>query len=158
MSRAALVLLLVLLALPSPDTALAQSGQEGHGAHDSGAAEDAAEVERVVEEAYVQGIHALSDPDRVRAGFHPDFVMKVRTDAGLASVTRDEWIGRLGPTRSAGERDVRAEYDLVDVTGNTAVVKLRLFVDGQHRFTDYLSLYRMPEGWQIVAKVFEGHR
>lgn len=28
---------------------------------------------------------------------------------------------------------------------------------GRHTFTDYLSLYRFPDGWRIVSKTFQAH-
>ena len=45
----------------------------------------------------------------------------------------------------------------MDVTGNAATVRLELYRDGKHAFTDYLSLYRFPDGWKIVSKTFQAH-
>lgn len=52
---------------------------------------------------------------------------------------------------------VTHRFDLVDVTGDTAIVKLRLMINGRHVSTDYLGLCRSGRGWQIVNKVFQGH-
>ena len=38
-----------------------------------------------------------------------------------------------------------------------AVVRLELYRDGKHTFTDYLSLYRFADGWKIVSKIFHVH-
>ncbi len=43
---------------------------------------------------------------------------------------------------------------MIDITGTAAVVRLELFRDGVHVFTDYLSLYKFSEGWKIVSKIF----
>ena len=50
-----------------------------------------------------------------------------------------------------------AQFAQVDVTGSAAVVRLDLNRDGKHAFTDYLSLYKLPEGWRIVAKTFQAY-
>jgi len=52
---------------------------------------------------------------------------------------------------------VRHEFKLVDVTGTEAVARVELWRDGRHMFTDYLSLYKRPDGWKIAAKTFYAH-
>ena len=52
---------------------------------------------------------------------------------------------------------VRAEFPIVDVTANEAVVKVELYRDGKHAFTDLLLLYRFPDGWKIVSKIFQSY-
>ena len=127
------------------------------------AAEDRAAVEAVVRDAYVQGVHARPDAAAMRRGFHPDFRMLVLREGRLQAVGLEEWAARV--EKAAAERkpdapaaDVRADFASVDVTGDAAVVRLELHRDGRHVFTDYLSLYRFPEGWRIVGKTFQDHR
>jgi hypothetical protein len=75
-------------------------------------------------------------------------------------VTLEEWIARLekGNRERTGPRPaIRHEFTAVDVTGNAATVRLELYRDGKHTFTDYLSLYRFPDGWKIVSKTFQTH-
>ena len=124
-----------------------------------GAAEaDVEAVKAVVKSAYVDGVHAKGDAALMRAGFHPTFRMLVLKDGAVTHVTLDEWAGRI--EKGAAERkgpapEIRHEFTHVDVTGNAAVVRLELHRDGKHTFTDYLSLYRFPEGWKIVSKTFQ---
>jgi hypothetical protein len=120
-------------------------------------------IEAVVREAYVDGVHARPDVAAMRRGFHADFRMLVLRDGTLSAVTLDEWALRI--EKAAAERkpdapapEVRAEFTSVDVTGDAAVVRLELHRNGRHAFTDYLSLYRFPEGWRIVGKTFQAHR
>jgi hypothetical protein len=126
------------------------------------AASDRAQVEAVVREAYVQGVHANPDPEAMRRGFHPDFRMLVLREGQLRGVTLDEWAARV--ERAAAERragtagpEIRADLTQIDVTGDAATVRLELHRDGKHVYTDYLSLYRLPEGWRIVSKTFQAH-
>jgi hypothetical protein len=126
-------------------------------------AADSAEVDvvkAVVTSAYVGGVHRQANPALMRGGFHPDFRMYVLRDGKLDFVTLEEWAQRI--VRGAQERKgpapkVDAEFAQVDVTGSAAVVRLELTRDGKHAFTDYLSLYKLPEGWRIVAKTFQAY-
>jgi hypothetical protein len=118
-------------------------------------------VERAVVEGYIEGIHRIGDPERIRQYFHPDFVMYVLTDGEVSEVTRDEWIERIEKSRTAahgGRPKVDYRLEVLDLTGTVAVVKVELDRDGRHTFTDYLSLYRGTAGWQIISKVFYHHR
>lgn len=72
-----------------------------------------------------------------------------RLRGGCVDGGRDERTGTRPRMRHA--------FTQVDVTGDAAVVRLELHRDGKHTFTDYLSLYRFPEGWKIVSKTFQSH-
>jgi ketosteroid isomerase-like protein len=138
--------------------ALAVAGASGAaGAAD---ADSKAAVEAVVKTAYVDGVHAKGDAALMRQGFHPDFRMLVLRGGVMTQVTLEEWIARL----EKGDRErktprpaIRHEFTSVDVTDDAAVVRLELYRDGKHTFTDYLSLYHFPDGWKIVSKIFQAH-
>jgi hypothetical protein len=140
-------MLLVAAALVLPAYAVAADG-------------DVDAVKAVVKSAYVDGVHARPDAAAMRAGFHPSFRMLVLKDGVVTPVTLDEWAARI--EKGAAERkgpapEIRHEFTTVDVTGEAAVVRLELHRGGKHTFTDYLSLYRFPEGWKIVSKTFQAH-
>jgi hypothetical protein len=125
------------------------------------AADEAANVKAVVQSAYIEGVHAKGDAALMRRGFHPDFRMLVLKDGKMTAVTLDEWAGRLEARSkenpNAPKPAIKAEYPIVDITDNAAVVRVELYRDGKHTFTDYLSLYKFPEGWMIVGKIFQAH-
>jgi len=117
-------------------------------------------IEAVVKAAYVDGVHATFDAHAMRRGFDPAFRMQVLREGKVTSLTLDEWIARM--EKSAQENPlpkpvVRHEFKLVDVARTAAVARVDLWRDGKHVFTDYLSLYRLPEGWKIAAKTFYAH-
>lgn len=121
---------------------------------------DVEAVKAVVQSAYVDGVHAKGDVALMRGGFHPSFRMLTLRDGALTPVTLDEWAGRIekgAADRSAPRPEIRAEFTSVDVTKDAAVVRLELYRGGKHAFTDYLSLYRFPDGWKIVSKTFQAH-
>jgi ketosteroid isomerase-like protein len=128
----------------------------------SAVADEAADreaVKAVVRSAYVEGVHAKGDPALMRQGFHPDFRMLVLRDGTMTAVTLEEWVARL--EKGARERTeprpaVEHEFTHVDVTGSAAVARVEIKRAGKHVFTDYLSLYRFPDGWKIVGKIYQG--
>ena len=84
--------------------------------------------------------------------------MFVKTEEGLNQLTRDAWIARLKPRAASDPRpDVKAKIAVLDQTGDAAVVKVDIFRGGKQIFTDYISLYRFPDGWKLVGKTFHRH-
>ena len=126
-------------------------------AQTSGAEADAAAVRTVVTRGYVEGIHKNMGRDRIREGFHPSFVMQVLTPDGVTSTTIDEWVSRMPPEGRAPTAEITHEIPTVTVAGDAAVAQVELYRDGVHVFTDFINLYRFPEGWRMVAKTFHRH-
>jgi hypothetical protein len=127
----------------------------GVGAREAAADENA--IRDVVRDAYVSGVFIARDEAAVRRGFHPDFVLTVHQADGVIVAPLDMWLDRLKLDGVPSPDTVTYDVDFVDVTGRTALIKLRLTVNGRHRYTDYMGLYRFDEGWRIVNKVYEDH-
>ena len=118
---------------------------------------DADAIRSVIGSAYVNGLHLNGSRDDIRSGFHPEFVMSVRTDEGVRKVSIEEWIGRLPAEGTDVGHTVTHEIPTVTRTGDAAVATVEVHFDGEHVFTDYMGLYRFPEGWRIVNKIFQSH-
>lgn len=116
---------------------------------------DEAAIREVVETAYIEGLHVRRDETAVRAGFHPDFVMTVHDGDGVIVVPLDMWLERLELDGRRNPLEVEGRFVLVDVVGETAVVKLEVHEGGEHVYTDYFGLYEFPEGWRVVNKIFQ---
>lgn len=116
--------------------------------------DDCALAGTVVTEAYVEGLWRQRNEDAVRRGFHPGFVLQVLDGDRLISVTLDEWMDRLRLDGKPNPRPISGEVRLLDCAGSIAAVKVELFEGERHRYTDHFELYRFPDGWRIVAKVF----
>jgi len=118
-------------------------------------------VMRVIEEAYVKGVHIDPSGEAIRKGFHPEFVMFVQDGEKVTMVTRDEWITRIEASKaknSSGAKPVvKHEFPVVEVSGKAAIAKVELYKDGKHVFTDFISLYKFEDGWKIVGKTFYRH-
>lgn len=118
-------------------------------------------IRAVVDSAYVQGVHNESDPAKIRAGMHESFVMFVLDEKGVRHLTRDAWIERIEASKAKAPNTTRPKTDaaieILDRSGNAAVVKVDLSREGKHIFTDYISLYRTADGWKLVGKIFQRH-
>lgn len=133
--------------------ALAAAGQA--------AAADRDDVLKVVTDAYIKGVHIDRDAAAMRRGFHPDFQMLILADGKMSALSIDEWAARVEKTAANPNAPkppaIRYEFPHVDVTGSAAVVRVEIWRDGVYTFTDYLSLYRFPDGWKIVNKIYFTH-
>ena len=123
------------------------------GGHDSMAEEDA--VKAVVVSGYIEGMHINRDAAAANAAFHPEFIMHVAREGKVSQVTLEQWTSRLNGEKN--EHEITYEFEWVDVTGTAAKVKIKVFEDGEHIFTDYLGLYKFEDGWMIVNKIFVSH-
>ncbi|MCL4837719.1 MAG: nuclear transport factor 2 family protein [Thermoanaerobaculia bacterium] len=136
---------------------------------DEGAAPDPAaarsEIIRVITDSYVDGIHNFRDPEAIRRGFHPEFEMLFLRDGHLAKLPIADWIARIEaqnakeapPAREGAARTTEARFERLEIAGDAAVVRLELWREGKHVFTDFLSLYHFSDGWKIVGKTYYRH-
>jgi hypothetical protein len=117
---------------------------------------DKASITKLIEKNYIEGVHIARDHELIREGFHRDFSIYVRMDEDSMLVgTLGMWLSRLGTT--ANESRVDFEINQLDITGNTACAKVKVFEDGNLLYVDYMLFYKLKEGWKIVSKVFEGY-
>jgi hypothetical protein len=123
-----------------------------------GAADEEA-IKALVQTAYVDGLINLGDLERTRAGFHPDFVLLGVQDGKLTRLPIADWIAGTEKRKAQGQKspEMTCKILLVDITGGAAAVKLELRRGDVHVFTDYLSLYKFPDGWKIVGKIYFRH-
>ncbi len=118
---------------------------------------DARAIREVIENAYVKGVFVDRNAAAVRAGFHPAFVLSVYDADSIIVAPLDMWLDLLLLDGERSSDSVRHVFEQVDVTGGTATVKLQLWINDEHVYTDYLGLYRFQDGWKIVTKVFASH-
>ena len=137
--------LAALLALPGAASAQAPGDEEA--------------IKTLVQAAYVDGLQNLGDLEVTRAGFHPDFVLLGLRDGKLTRLPIADWIASAAKRKAEGQKPplTTCKFLSVDVTGQAAAVKLELHQNEKRIFTDYLSLYKFPEGWKIVGKIYYRH-
>ena len=115
-------------------------------------------VKKVIEEAYMEGIHVTQDQKTVLKGFHKDFNMLVLNDNELQKVSLNDWFGRIERMKTDNPEMWRGEsrhnFLFVDVVGKAAVAKLDVFKNNEYFSTDYMLLYKYEDSWKIVSKIF----
>ncbi len=123
-----------------------------------GATEEEA-IKALVQTAYVDGLINLGDLEKTRTGFHPDFVLLGVQDGKLTRLPIADWIAGTEKRKAQGQKspEMTCKILQVDITSSAAAVKLELHRGNVHIFTDYLSLYKFPDGWKIVGKIYHRH-
>lgn len=116
-------------------------------------------IRALIQSAYVDGLQNLGDLEKTRAGFHPDFVLLGLRDGQLTRLPIADWIASTEKRKAQGQKPpvTTCKFLQVDITGQAAMVKLELHREGQRIFTDYLTLYKFPDGWKIVSKIYYRH-
>jgi hypothetical protein len=147
---AAALLALAALVVFSPLSGVIRAGED-----------ETAAVKKVIETAYVEGIHINQDVDAIRAGFHGEFTMVMYRDGEISKMSIDEWVERIeeGKKKNPDPPKVETthEFAMVEVEGNAAVARIEMYKDGKHVFTDFMALYKFPDGWKIVNKIYYRH-
>ncbi len=120
-----------------------------------------AAIRKAIEESYIRGILIDRNVKAIRKGFHPEFNMFLFRDGAVTKWSIDHWIDVVEKERknnpSPPEHEITHEFTMIDVTGNAAVARVEIYRGGKQTFTDYLSLYKLKEGWKIVGKIYYRH-
>ena len=120
-------------------------------------------IKKVIQTGYVDGLQNFGDTEVTKKCFYPGFFITNYNPASnqITHTTIYNWIENIEKTKASGNipnRKITVEYDMIDVTGYTAMAKIRLIENGTNLlFTDYLLLYKFEEGWKIVQKTYMRH-
>lgn len=126
-------------------------------------AEAMEEVKELVYNAYINGAFNELNADAMRKGFHEDFAIYSPNGEAINKYPIATWADGVAKRKSNDydPKDPKNQWDHkfanIDVTGHAAQVKVELFNQGKHVYTDYLSLLKFDSGWRIVAKVYMKH-
>lgn len=119
-------------------------------------------IKETILTGYVHGAFNELDPDAMGKTFHEEFAIFSTDGQNLRrypiavwreNVTNQKNDPNFDPANNVWEH----KFSEVDVSGNSAMVKLELYNEGEHVYTDYLSLLKFDDGWKIVAKVYYRH-
>ncbi|MEM9329151.1 MAG: nuclear transport factor 2 family protein [Bacteroidota bacterium] len=125
-------------------------------------AQEEAAVKDVIIKAYLEGAHMNSDAEAMRDGFHPNFIMFVNRDDKVSQVPIADWAGRVEASKKNNpdrpKPNIEYDFPMVSIAENTAVARIEVKRDGNHIFTDFMSLYKIQGEWRIIGKVFQSYR
>lgn len=121
------------------------------------------DLKTLIETTFLNGVLNDLNIEQIRNGFHPDFAILIADGTNLKKLELPVWIKIVEKYKNdpekikSGDRNLEYKFDLIDVTGKAAVVKVQLFRKGEHIITDYISLLKLENGWRAVAKVSNEH-
>lgn len=114
-------------------------------------------VKDVITSAYIEGRHNLRDIEDMEKGFHPGFINFYVQNNQLNKYPIYSWIESVKMNKEKNpeppEKKATIKFLLINVTGNTAISKFELYLNGKYRCTDSFMLLKFKEGWRIVAKI-----
>ncbi len=125
--------------------------------------DDKEAIKKVIQAGYVDGLQNFGDTEVTKKCFYPGFFITNYNPASnqITHTPIYNWIESVEKTKASGNiptRKITVEFDMIDVTGYTAMAKIRLIENGSRLlFTDYLLLYKFTEGWKIVQKTYMRH-
>ncbi len=112
------------------------------------------EMEAVLAAAqfYLDG-HATGDPTIMSQAFHESARLQFLRNGEYSERSVQAYLGGMGgsPADNEGQRSRRVSS--VDITGNSAVVKIELDYPGAF-ITDYMQMLKFGDEWKIVNKIF----
>jgi hypothetical protein len=97
--------------------------------------------------------HATGDGKHLLQAFRPELHMMFVRDGALQMKTRDEFIAGFSGKPADDEAQRKRSIEMIDVTGNAAVAKLKLDYP-KTTLTDYFTLLKIGGEWKVVNKIF----
>jgi len=118
-------------------------------------------VKEAIQKGYVDGLQNYGDLEMTRKYIYPGFFYTALTNNQISHFAIYNWIENVEKAKAENRvplRKVTVEFVQIDITGNAAMAKIRLYENGiKLLFTDYLLLYRFEDNWKIVQKTFFRH-
>lgn len=116
-------------------------------------------ISEMLERSYIHGAFNELNPEAMAQGFHKDFAIFRSVGDDLSRYEIEDWVKNVENKKNSPDFDPakniwQHEFEYIDISGESAAVKVQLYKDGKHIFTDYLSLLKFPDGWKVVAKVY----
>lgn len=120
-------------------------------------------LKKLVEETFVNGALNKLNVEEMSRGFHSDFAILIAKENNLFRLPLRDWMTVVKEYKNnpqkvkSGIRTLDYTIEVLEITGNTAIVKTQFFRDTKLIITDYLSYIKYSEGWKAVAKVSNEH-
>nr|WP_321452286.1 nuclear transport factor 2 family protein [uncultured Carboxylicivirga sp.] len=118
-------------------------------------------IKKVIQSAYLDGTQNIGDMDKIDAGFHESFRMQVlEKDGSLTNVNREGWKQMAkdnlanGVLPRAEGKQVSVNYLDINVEKYAATIKMEYILEGKSVYIDFMQLYKFPEGWKVVNKIY----
>jgi hypothetical protein len=118
-------------------------------------------IQKVLKEAYIDGVFNKGIVSNVELGFSGAFTMfSLSEDGTLKTVGKQDWIDRVrqlqaeGFYPAVGENFVHMKIVSINIEDKAAMVKLQFYRGTELAYIDFIGLYYYNEDWKIVSKIF----
>jgi len=122
--------------------------------------EEAKAIEELINVSYIGAACNTIDIDILKQRFHESFTWQNEHHDSLFTTTLRQWIILLEREkwlRPDWNNRTAAGIEVLGIEGNAAVVKVDIYNDRVHDFTDFLSAYKFTDGWKITNKISNRH-
>ncbi|HEY5609861.1 MAG TPA: nuclear transport factor 2 family protein [Thermoanaerobaculia bacterium] len=97
--------------------------------------------------------HATGDGAHFKLAFHPVSKLFWIKEGTFAERTSDDYIAGASGKPAPDESDRKRTIEMIDISGNAAVAKLKLDYP-KAVIVDYMSLLKVDREWKIVNKIY----
>ncbi len=114
----------------------------------------------LVKVSYIGAAHNNIDIDVLKKGFHDDFTWQGLHDDRLIIWNLKQWIILLEREkwlRPDWNDRTTAEIEVIGLEDSAAIAKVDIYNDRIRESTDFLSLYKLADGWKITNRISKQH-
>ncbi|MCT3833228.1 nuclear transport factor 2 family protein [Elizabethkingia anophelis] len=121
------------------------------------------QIKQLTESSFLNGILNELNTENIDKGFHSDFAILIADGTKLKKLELPIWKDVVNNYKNdpekmkSGDRKVDYNFQLLDITGNAAIVKTELIRNGKIITTDYISYLKFDNGWKAVSKISNEH-
>lgn len=128
----------------------------------SRAYDNAAAIEEVIREAYINGVYNTGYILSVTQGFSPDFTAIVFEDKDQSRLeTIEDWVKKTEQNKASGNLPLKGDQEVsfsivkLEISNNIANARVQFMVGGKVQHTDFIGLYKFSTGWKLVNMMYE---
>ncbi len=126
-----------------------------HAFNQAGGNRDVEDVKQAVVQGYINGVFLKTDMALIEKYWHADCDIYQYRDGKMVRVPAVAYF-REASTRIQRPYDATVTYTFLDVRVKdyAAVAIVEIKSHGTYRYTDFLNLYKLDDGWKIVTKTY----
>lgn len=124
--------------------------------------DNAAAIEEVIREAYINGVYNEGYMLSVTQGFSPDFTAIIFEDKDQSRLEAiEDWIQKTEQNKASGklplsgDQKVTFSIEKLEISNNIANARVNFMVGGKVQHTDFIGLYKFSTGWKLVNMMYE---
>ena len=123
-------------------------------------AEEKKAIEEIIQKSYIDAAYNYVDVDAIKKGFHESYTSLSKAHGHINVINLKQWLlllKRQKIIKADMNTGTSAKIDTLQVEGDAAVARVDVYRDGVHNATEFLSLYKLAEGWKITNKISNDH-